>query len=171
MKINLFITLVLIFNFVNISAQTKEEKKKSKEAIADESYIEMKALINSGNYSFYARTLRSQNGKTIYLSGGEYNYLIVEQAKAKADLQYLGVSQSPIYGNGNGIEFENDNVTYEITFDDKKRKIDVTFKTNNKSENFTISLSVFGNGNAHLNVYTPKRDGIGYDGDVKKLKK
>ena len=89
MKKNLLIALILIFSFINISAQTKEKKKKNKEAIAEESYIEMKALIKSGDYSFYARTLRSQNGKTVYLTGGEYNYLIIKQDNAKADLQYL----------------------------------------------------------------------------------
>lgn len=165
-----FISLILVLLLISpIIAQTKEEKKKLKEEAAQKEYEATKVLIESGTYSFNATFANTQKGRRIDLTTNS-GYLTISNNKAKADLPYFGVVHVASIGNS-GVEFENENVEFEIEFDDKKQRIGIDFKANHKSESYDISLTVFKNGNANLTVSSVRRDRISYSGNITALKK
>ena len=160
-----FTFLVLL---INLSfAQTKEEKKKKKEETANNEYETTKSLIETGEYQFIPNWATTQGGKRINLTTN-YGYLKINNANAEADLPYFGVAQVASYSGDGGIIFNNENVVYKIEFDDSKRKINISFKVDQKSESLSINLSVFKSGNASLQVSSSKRNSISYDGEINK---
>lgn len=165
-----FIPLVLLLLLISpITAQTKEEKKKLKEEVAQKEYEAAKVLINSGEYLFDANSTITQKGRRIDLTTNS-GFLKINKDKAEAGLPYFGVAQIVnITGNG-GIEFDNENTEYQIKFNDDKKRIEVSFKAKNGSERFDISLTVFGN-NSSLDITSSNRDRISYRGRVTTLKK
>jgi len=163
------ILCLLLFLSINLSfAQTKEEKKKIKEEAAKKEYETTKSLIEAGAYIFTADWITTQKGKRISLATNP-GFLKIEKENAEADLPYFGVAQVASYSTNGGIVFNEENATYKVEFDDKKQKVVIQFNATEKSEYFSIILSVFKSGNASLDISSNKRNSIGYDGKVNEL--
>lgn len=153
---------------INLSfAQTKEEKQKNKEETAIREYEATKSLIDAGEYIFVPDWAITQKGKRINLTAN-YGYLKINKEIAEANLPYFGIAQTPSYSGGGGIIFKNEEVAYQIEYNDKKQTINIRFKANHKSESYKLILSVFKSGNASLNVSSPKRNSISYTGKITK---
>lgn len=160
-----FITLVLVLLLVSpVLGQTKKELKEKEK---QEEYIKVKALIELGVYGFNPRSARGTK-RTINLTGSS-NSLIINKDKASASLPFFGKSQISGYSGSGNIEFQNENIEYDIEYDDDKKRIEISFIATNKSERFDITLIVSGNGNASLSVSSMSRDRMSYSGKVNGL--
>ena len=165
---NILITFTFLILMINLSfAQTKEEKQKSKEETATQEYEATKSLIESGEYKFIPDWAITLKGKRINLTAN-YGYLIINKEIAEADLPYFGIAQTPSYSGDGGIKFNNEEVVYQIEYNDKKQTINVRFKANHKSESYKLILSVLKSGNSHLNISSSKRNSISYSGKITK---
>jgi hypothetical protein len=163
------IVFTILILTINLSfSQTKEEKKKNKEETAKKEYEKTKSLIEAGTYIFEPDGTITQKGKRIDLTTN-YGYLKIDKEKAEADLPYFGVVQVASYTGDGGIKFNNENVIYEISFDDKKQNIIIKFNATQKTESFNIILSVFKSGSSSLTISSNKRNGASYDGKVTAL--
>ena len=151
-----------------VNAQTKAEKKEAKEEKAQNEYETVQALINSNEYIFEADWAMTQKGRRVSLIGNP-NYLKINNKDAKAQLPYFGVVQNASYGGNAGIEFESELTEYKIKNNDKKKKIVITSKAKNKSEQFELTLTIYHSGSASLYVSSISRNGITYDGKLKQV--
>ncbi len=164
----LVLVILLITFILPIQAQSKKELKKEKEAQA---YTEIKTLINSGIYIFESDWATTQKGKRINLISNP-NFLKMDHENASAYLPYFGVSQSSSVGfsGSSGIEFDGVIKDLKVDFNDKKQKVIIKFSTQNKTENFNVTLAVFRSGNADLSILSNSRNSISYDGKVSEIK-
>lgn len=165
MKRILILLIIFTFSSTLLKAQTKEEKKKLKEEIAQKEYEATKLLINSGTYTFQANWANTQKGRRINLQGSP-TYLKMDDSNVDAYLPYFGAIQSPTIGGGGAIKFEGTVKNYKVKYNDKKKKITVLFNAKNTSENFDVNLSIYKSGSASLSVSSNKRNSITYDGIV-----
>ncbi|MEN8125877.1 MAG: DUF4251 domain-containing protein [Bacteroidota bacterium] len=164
----LVLAILFIAFIFPVNAQTKKELKKEK---AEKEYTKTKTLIDSGIFIFNADWATTQKGNRISLIGNP-NFLKIDKENAIADLPYFGVSQSPSVGmtDGGGIAFEGLINDYVVEYNDKKQKVIIKFSTNNKTENFNVTLAVYKSGNANLDIISNSRNSISYDGKVSKIK-
>ena len=161
----LFTFLVLM---INLSfAQTKEEKQKIKEETAAREYEATKSLIEAGEYKFVPDWAITQKGRRINLTTN-YGYLKINKEIAEAEIPYFGIAQTLSYSGEGGIKFNNEDVEYQIEYNDKKQTINIRFEANHKSESYKLILSVFKSGTASLNVSSSKRNSISYNGKITK---
>lgn len=164
----LFIGLALVSNV--LVAQTKAEKKALKAEAAQKGYAKMKAMIDSGIYTFVADWANSQRGGRINLTNNP-NYLKMDNENSDAYLPYFGVVQVPSMSGNAGIEFSGPVRNYQVEYNDKKQKALIRFNAKNSSESFNLTLTVFHNGNASLALSSSGRNSISYDGKVKETEK
>jgi len=160
------VTLLLIVSNP-ILAQSKKELKKQKK---QEEYTKTKKLIESGIYTFEATSANTQKGRRIDLTTN-YNSLKINKSIVISDLPFFGFSQVSSFEGDGGIKFNNNNVTYSIEYLDKKQKITLKFKADNKTEIFDIFLTVFADASATLNVSSNQRDFMSFRGGIEALKK
>jgi len=169
MKKTIIICLAFIASMHFVNAQTKAEKKEAKEEKAQNEYEATQALINSNAYVFEATWARTQKGRRINLVGNP-NYLKINNNTSKAQLPYFGVVQSVPYGGDGGISFESELSEYKVEKNDKKKKIIITYKAGNTSEQYSLTLTVYHSGSASLFINSISKNGITYDGMVTSAK-
>lgn len=164
----IFLTVLFFALILPVTAQSKKELKKQK---AIKEYEAAKKLVNSKKFIFKADWATSQGGKRINLTTNP-NFLKVDGDHVKADLPFFGVAHSAVgmVSGDAGIKFDDTPKNYTVEFNDKKLKIIIKFDANNKSENFYVTLNIFKNGNAGMNISSSKRNGISYDGKLTALK-
>jgi len=146
-------------------AQTKQEKKEMKAREEAEQFEDIKKLINSGAYEFYADWANSFQGRRINLITNP-NHLKMNQKEASIYLPYFGVAHnsSPAYSNMGAMEFEGTVENYMIKVNEKKKQTTVSFRCKAKREVIDFTLTVFPDGNSRLNANSSVRTGMKYDG-------
>ena len=145
--------------------QTKKELKEQAKELA---YEQTKKLVNSGEFQFTGQWLNTRNGRRVDLTTN-YNELIVKQDTVTARLPYFGIVR--MAGSANeGIRFESTNTSFETDFNDKKQRITIKFKANQKSENYQITLTIVGKGSTSMYVNSSHRDPITYNGSISEIK-
>lgn len=169
MKNTLLILIALIIFSSQITAQTKEEKKEQKELKSQKEYEAMKDLVNSKSYEFSADWI-SSTGSRINIASGS-NTITIAQDSATAGMQYFGTVTNIGVRGSEGVSFDNVMKNYKIKFDDRKKKVAVSFTVKNKSENFDINLTIFSSGKAYADVYSNHKSNVTYDGNVTAVKK
>ena len=169
MKNTLLVLVALILFSSQITAQTKEEKKEQKELKSQNDYEAMKDLVNSKSYEFSADWI-SSTGSRINIASGS-NTITITQDSAIAAMQYFGTVTNIGSRGSEGVSFDNEMNNYKVKFDDRKKKISVSFTIKNKSENFDINLTVFSSGKAYADVYSNHKRNVTYDGNVTAVKK
>jgi len=170
MKKVVLLFVSLLFVSTTLIGQTKAEKKALKAEAAQKEYTKMKTLIESGIYTFVAEWANSQRGGRINMMGNP-NYLKMDNENVDAFLPYFGVVQAPSMSGNAGVEFSGPVTNYRVDYNDKKQKVLIRFKAKNSSESFNLTLTVFQNGNASLNLSSSGRNSISYDGKVKETEK
>ena len=166
MKKTIFFCFAFFVSLHITDAQTKAEKKAAKAEKEQTEYVATQALLDSKSYTFEADWARTQKGRRISLVGNP-NHLKVNNNDTQAHLPYFGVAQNVTYGGSGAISFECELSDYEIKKNDKKKKIVVSFKAKDKSEQVNLTLTVYHSGSASLYVSSISRNGITYDGKVK----
>lgn len=169
MKNTLLVLIALILFSSQITAQTKEEKKEQKELKSQKKYEAMKNIVNSKSFEFSADWI-SSTGSRINIASGS-NTITISQDSAIAAMQYFGTVTSIGFRGSEGVSFNNEMKNYKVKFDDRKKKISVSFTAKNKSENFDINLTIFSSGKAYADVYSNNKNNVTYDGNVTAVKK
>lgn len=164
-----FFTLTLISS---LSAQSNDDKKKTKEETALKEYEAIKVLIESGEYTIEATWATSQKGRRINLTTN-YSFLKINQNEAEIDLPFFGQAYSGAVGFGGdtGIQFKGTVKNYIVELNDKKQRITVQFNGKGKSDTYKFTLSIFKSGSTSINVTSNNRSAMKYDGKAIETKK
>ena len=164
-KLYLPVMLCLAAMFTNVQAahaQTKAEKKAAKA-------LEIKNLLDSQAYLFYASSVTPMSGRTRQLTSS-YT-LDITKEKIIADLPYFGRAYSATPGSSDGgIHFSSADFDYHIA-DRKKGGWDITIKPKDAKDVQVFNMSVFDNGSATLQVTSTNRQSISFSGDIRARKK
>jgi hypothetical protein len=67
------------------------------------------------------------------------------------------------------MKFDGPMETYDVSANDKKRRITIKFKVKGSDDTYTCTLTVSGINNASLSVISNKRQSISYTGSVSEL--
>lgn len=171
MKKILILFTLIIFVGNSIIAQTKDDKKANKLALAEKEYQEMKTLISSEPFMFDGEWANSQSGRRINLTSNP-TYLKIESKNADAYMPFFGTSQVGGYGAGGAIEFIGEVEDYTVTFNDKKQNATIKFNSKSKTtESFDVTITVFGSLSATVNINSSSRSSMSYSGKIKPLEK
>lgn len=155
--------LQFIFLFLIMFTAEAQKAVSKKEAA-------VKQLIDSRKFIFVATDVSPMTGKTWYLTS-EYDLKILPDT-ITAYLPYFGRVTSPgfdlINGEG-GIKFTATNFVYTVSEGRKGRKnIEVNIKENIDASK--LSMTVFSNGKANLNIISNGRQPISYNGYIREIK-
>jgi len=166
-KTALFILLCILLNNLAFS-QSKKELKKEQER---KEYQEILTLIESQNFEFEAGWATSQGGRRINLMSNS-NFLKIKNDSAIIYLPYFGTltSGANAMTNDGGIVFAGLMDDYEMTNDDKKQKVSLTFTTVVKDDSYIFYVTIFRGGNTLINMNSNFRSAIKYDGKTGKIR-
>ncbi|WP_159023539.1 DUF4251 domain-containing protein [Formosa sp. L2A11] len=170
MKKHVILLIILVFGINLTFSQTRAEKKAIKKEKQEQEYVAVKTLLETSKFTFEADWATTQGGKRISLIGNP-NFLKVNDTITEADLPYFGVAHMAAYGDDGGIKFEGPYKEYQLSYNDKKQTGTVKYSINNDSENFKVTLTVYGPDTATLTVYCSNRNSITFDGNIEPLKK
>jgi hypothetical protein len=161
------LTLVFVFTLFSTQfiAQTKKELKAEE---AQKEYEMMKSLINSKEYVFDATWISTTRGRRINISGGS-NSITVKQDSTEAAMQFFGEVYS-IRNSSEGVAFDNVIENYKVEFNDKKRRITISYNVKNKSETYGVLMSVSKTGYCYVDVFSNNKSNVTYDGNVSAIK-
>ena len=163
-KISPLLLILVIFTSFTY-AQTKEEKKQIKEKLAQEEFESTKKIIDSKMYVFDATWLTTQNARRINIMGN-INQIEVKSDSTKASLQYFGVVTVSRFSSESGVNFDDKIEDYIVKYNDKKKKIFISYTARNKGEKYDISITVFKDGSAFVDLYGTYRNNITYEGAI-----
>ena len=153
--------MALLGNVQTAWTQTRQEKKAAKA-------LEIKNLIDSQAYVFYAESVTPMSGRNRHLTS-DYTVDITKE-KVVSDLPYFGRAYSaPIGSSEGGIKFTSTNFEYAIK-DRKKGGWNITIKPKDVQEVQSFNLSVFDNGSATLQVGSTNRQSISFSGEIRQRK-
>lgn len=125
-------------------------------------------LINSKNFTFIAERVNP-------FRGASRNLTSLYDVEIKRDtlicfLPFFGRAyQAPMDPSKGGIDFKSTNFSYNIT-EKSKDEWDIYIEPKDNSDVQTMIFSIFGNGNATLNIQNTHRDPISFYGRIEKNK-
>lgn len=162
---------VLIFCFLLLSlgsyGQSKKEKKKAK---ALQEFQQMDTLINSKNFEFNADWATTSGGRRINLINNP-NWLKVMNDSVDLFLPYFGTGQVPSNSlTDGGLTYQGIPESYELDINEKKMSYMIRIRTKGAGEQLDLTLQVYGNGSAYINVSSTVRTFIKYQGSLGKIK-
>ncbi len=167
MKKLLLLAFILCASHLNSNAQ--DSKKESKELKKEEQYQSLLSLINTQQYAFKGSKAIPQKGSQIDLTTRD-NFLKIDKGNAVADMPYFRRAYSGGYSSSDGgMKFDGPMETYDVSANDKKRRITIKFKVKGSDDTYTCTLTVSGINNASLSVISNKRQSISYTGSVSEL--
>ncbi len=164
-KILVIMILLLGFNHITV-AQTKKEAKEQK---AEQEYNAIKKLVNSKMYVFDATWISTSRGRRINIAAGS-NSIAVAQDSTKAAMQFFGEVTTIRFSGNEGVSFNNKIENYQVNFDDKKRRVNVSFKVKNKSEMYEVYMSINKTGFTFVDVNSNNKSNVTYDGNISAIK-
>jgi hypothetical protein len=124
----------------------------------------VKELVNSRHYTFKAQSMLPLSGRTRQLTS-DYD-LQVSPDKIVAYLPYFGRAYSaPANPSDGGLQFTAKDFDYTVT-DRKKDGWNVSIKPKDVTDTQQMDLTIFGNGNASLQVTGNTRQAISFNGYI-----
>jgi hypothetical protein len=104
---------------------------------------------------------------------GNPNYLRVQGDSITAYLPYFGEQQMGAGYNreGGAVQFSGVPISYEAIKDEKRQRYEINFRIRNKTETYTVNLSLFPKKVSVINVISTHRFTIRYEGRVGPLSK
>lgn len=133
----------------------------------DKSPEEVQKLIASQNYTFKAEQAFPQSGRSLVLTT-DYDLKITIDSIISF-LPYFGRSYTAsLNPEESGIKFTSTDFEYQNT--KKKKSWEITIKPKDVSDIQEMSLSIFDNGTANLNVTSTNRQNISFRGYIKEGK-
>lgn len=182
------LTLCFVLSLsLNLSAQTRKERKAEQKAKLEAQYQSIKTLVESGSFSFEAiRAMPLGNdvaniglrlpagsavfqGNTVNLVGND-NHVNINNSEADIFLPFFGRVFIPKRNpSESGIKYKGEIIKYKTTFNNKKKRIILSFNAKNNSESLKFSFVISSGGQARLTVNSSTRQSISYMGDIKPL--
>ncbi|MCK0131368.1 DUF4251 domain-containing protein [Flavobacteriaceae bacterium F08102] len=132
-------------------------------------FEKMNELVKRGNFNFSAdRAVLTKLGP-MDLSGN-FNYLRFKNDSVFAELPFFGERyMGGGYGNDGGIKFEGAPENLTITPNIRKKKVQLEFSISEHQERFDVSLHIFQNNTANLDITSSNRSYISYRGSIEPL--
>lgn len=158
---NIWMPTVAILSAFVISCTASKRVEKIKPGDIDN-------LINSKNFTFIAERVNP-------FRGASRNLTSLYDVEIKRDtlicfLPFFGRAyQAPMDPSKGGIDFKSTNFSYNIT-EKSKDEWDIYIEPKDNSDVQTMIFSIFGNGNATLNIQNTHRDPISFYGRIEKNK-
>ena len=145
-------------------AQTKRELKKLKEA---DEFSQTRSLVESGSFRFIALRAFPAKGPTIDLATHHAVAEVLDES-AKADLPYFGTAHGGVgySAESGGIVFEGPIEGMNLSVNEKKYRITLTFTVKSGRDNYKCIYTIMGKGSATLGISSSFREQISYDGRV-----
>ncbi len=84
----------------------------------------------------------------------------------KADLPYFGRAYQASFGGDGGIEFDGEPGELDITRNEKKRTITVSFQIDGNNDHYKVSLTTGYSGYGNLHINCRNKQAISYYGQV-----
>ena len=144
---------------VPAGAQAKEKK--------EEAFRETISLVEAGSYRFTVRTVNPTGTRTIHPTS--VYTLEAKDTVFTASLPYFGRAYQASYGGDGPVEFNGPAENLEITTNERKRQVSVSFRIQGKSDRYDIRLVVGYQGFGNLYVTPVKRQAISYYGIVEAM--
>lgn len=165
-KLHLILFFLLCFQLTSIAQNSKKEAKELKK---EEQYQNLLKLVDSKQYAFQGRKANPQKGPQVDLTTRS-NFLRIDKEKAAADMPFFGRAYSGGYSSSDGgIKFDGHMESYDVSKNDKKRRVIIKFKVKGVDDTFTCTLTVSGINSASLSVISNKRQSISYTGAISDL--
>lgn len=136
-------------------AQDSKKSKDSAKAVA------VAMMIESKTYVFNVESVRPMKGGTRHLSPG--NTMRVSKDTIITDLPYFGKAYQASMSSEGGIKFISTQFEYSTAVR-KKGGWDITIRPKDNHTVLDLTLTVFDNGTAHLDVNSSDRQPISYSG-------
>ena len=138
------------------------QKRTGKEHKAQKA-IEIKTLIESGEYVFIARSATPLSGRKVDLTS-EYN-LKIKGDSVESWLPYFGRAYQASYGDTDGgIKFKQKVTELKTTCNEQKKRCEVSFVADTPQDTYRMQLSVGWSGYGNLSVTSNHRQTISYYG-------
>jgi len=150
------------------SSSTDGGQKISKQEMKAAGFEKFAALIESGDYQFRVMSASPSGGRTIQISS-EYT-MEAREGVYEAHLPYFGRAYQASYGGDGGIEFKGDPEDLQLTKNEKKHTVSLSFVIKTDIDLYTISLEIGSSGYGTMVVAGQKRQAISYYGQASELK-
>ena len=133
-------------------------------------YSRTKALIEEGTFRFVANWGFASGGPRLDLVGNN-NYIEVDVDHIHAYLQYFGrvYSDNRSRNAQAGIVMEGGLENWKVEYDDERRSIRYSFTHRNRPDLYDVLIRISASGNASVNIISPNRDPISYEGYIEPL--
>lgn len=181
MKTRLLIGIIALFIFNCGSSKSEAELIAEQKA-----YKELIKEVDSKNVRFDAQTAfpfqtndvivitnalmaQTENGNGRFSLSGNEDFLEIRQDSAKAELSYFGEIRTASYADDNdaNIKFNNVIEEYNVSENEKKKTVTITFKVRNDTEQFNVKMILFPSKKANIAIFGSNRTTIQYRGDIK----
>lgn len=148
---------------MTISTIFSQTKKELKELEKIEDFENNKSIVNSGKFCFKPTWATPRNGESVNIINDK-GILTIEDNNLQLDLFHIAKdsAQSRLVGH-------NKITKYNVNYNEKKKRIIITFSVRINIENLDMRLKIFGKREAELSVTNLNRNSIYYFGDIFKL--
>jgi hypothetical protein len=161
-KVLALFILVVIGSLSVIAQET--DKKAAKEAKKLEKENQVKAMLDAKEFVFVAQRALPQGYKTVDLTTNP-NFVKFHPDLIESSMPYYGRAYSGVgYGGDAGLKFEGK--PDEFTIEKGKKSYEVKAKVKSTNDSYTLSLSVFPDGSANMNISSNNRSTISYNGEI-----
>ncbi|MDB5277136.1 MAG: hypothetical protein JWR61_2091 [Ferruginibacter sp.] len=155
-----FFLFLMLFMCIQIVV-TAQQKVAAKETT-------IKNLLDNQRYVFYAESVIPSSGRQRILTT-DYTVTILKDSII-SDLPYFGRAYAaPIGNTDGGIKFTSVDFDYSINRR-KKGGWDVNIKPKDGQDVQNMSLTIYDNGKAYLNVNSNNRQAISFNGRITNIK-
>ncbi len=171
MKIASILAFTLAMALTGCSASSSASRDESPDSRGEKKaadFEQVAKLIESGNFQFTVRNASPAGGRTIQITS-EYT-LEAREGEYEAQLPYFGRAYSASYGGDGGIEFKGEPQDFQLTRNERKSTLLVSFMIDGESDQYQLRLEVGASGYGNLLVSSQKRQNISYYGQVSALK-
>lgn len=160
----LFVTVAAVFG------QDKSSKREAKRASEEKHYQSTKQIVETGEFVFVADWATTQKGRRINLISNPNQFEISDQ-KAQASMPYFGAVQMYDMSGQGGINIEGPVENYEVKYNERKKRITVTFKARSSTgnETYVCTFNIGATGGTSLSITSGARNRISYSGQIKAL--
>jgi hypothetical protein len=173
--------ILIAFIGLLISCKTSETLQTSNLVKAETSWLTTPSFeVNlTTAYPFVTNELNQLSTNNLLGAGNSANqinllgrgdFLRITENRVEANMSYYGTQRFGSFKNGNTGILLNDPVeNYVYSFNEKKNKTLITFKTTHKQEHYSFRIIVYKSGHCDVDVTSSNRNFIKYDGTIKEL--
>lgn len=171
-RFNFSLVSILTITFVVFSLTDTLAQEKSKKQLKEEQKLEKQKqialLVESKEFVFVAERVNPQSGRSMILTS-EYS-VEFRPDLINSFLPFIGRGFSGVgYGGDEGMKFEGKPTLFNV--EKTKKGYQIKAEVRGKSDFYSMTLSVYSDGNAYLTINSNNRSPVSYDGEIQVFKK